>query len=59
MVPPRIKDDDPQKIYDSVPRTEEVFNLNKNDLELSDRLGKWNWTLRGAVTVESASMLMV
>ncbi len=31
--------DDPQKIYDSVPRTEEVFNLNKKDLELVDKLG--------------------
>lgn len=33
-------DDDPQKIYDSVPRTEEVFNLNCKDLELHDKLGK-------------------
>ncbi len=32
-------EDDPQKIYDSVPRTEDVFNLNRKDLELYDKLG--------------------
>ncbi len=31
--------DDHQKIYDSVPRTEDVFNLNRKDLELYDKLG--------------------
>ena len=35
-------DDELQKIYDVVPRTEDVFNLNKRDLELFDKLGKFN-----------------
>ena len=33
-------DDELQKIYDVVPRTEDVFNLNKRELELHDKLGK-------------------
>ena len=41
MLPPRNKDDGLQKIDDSVPGTDDVFNLNKNDLELSDILGRW------------------
>ena len=31
--------DESQKIYDSVPRTEEVFNLNKGDLQICDKIG--------------------
>ena len=34
---------DMEKIYDSVPRTEDVFNLNRKDLELSDKLGDGNF----------------
>lgn len=32
-----------EKIYDSVPRTEDVFNLNRQDLELVDELGAGNF----------------
>lgn len=32
-----------EKIYDSVPRTEDVFNLNRQDLELVDDLGTGNF----------------
>ena len=38
-----VIDDDPQKIYDSVPRTEDVFNLNRNDLDLHEKLGAGNF----------------
>ena len=33
--------EDLQKIYDVVPRTEDVFNLNKRDLEFKGKLGKY------------------
>ena len=33
-------DDETQKVYDSVPRTEDVFNLNRADLGMMERLGK-------------------
>lgn len=32
-----------EKIYDAVPRTEDVFNLNRQDLELIDELGTGNF----------------
>ena len=47
VLPPRNKDGDQQKIYDSVPRTDDVFNINQSDLELSERLGRWSWALWG------------
>lgn len=31
--------EDLQKIYDIVPRTEDVFNLNKRDIDLKGKLG--------------------
>ncbi|KAK2171466.1 hypothetical protein NP493_1062g00054 [Ridgeia piscesae] len=42
-------DDESQKIYDSVPHTEEVFNLDKRDLEIKEKLGAGNFgsVLRG------------
>ena len=41
LPPSEFIDDDPQSVYDSVPRTEDVFNLNKHDLELFDKLGEY------------------
>ena len=32
-----------EKIYDLVPRTDDVFNLNRSDLELHDELGAGNF----------------
>lgn len=34
---------DMEKIYDLVPRTDDVFNLNRSDLELHDELGAGNF----------------
>ena len=36
---PSKSDDDIQKVYDILPRTEDVFNLNYRDLELASKLG--------------------
>lgn len=38
-----------EKIYDLVPRTDDVFNLRRNELELHDELGTGNFgsVLRG------------
>ncbi|ELT94628.1 hypothetical protein CAPTEDRAFT_178598 [Capitella teleta] len=38
-----LSDEDSQKIYDSVPRTEDVFNLHRGDLELHEKLGAGNF----------------
>ena len=37
---PSRDDEELQKIYDVVPRTEDVFNLNKRDLEFRGKLGR-------------------
>lgn len=65
LVPPRknLLEDDSQSVYDSVPRTEDVFNLYKKDLELHDKLGKWNsddcdkCNITRLILVTAASML--
>ena len=31
--------DDPQEVYDRLPRTDDIFNLKYSDLELRDELG--------------------
>ena len=39
LVQPAPVEDDPQKIYDPIPMTEDVFNLNRNDLQIDEKLG--------------------
>ena len=36
-------DEEFQKIYDHLPRTEDVFNLNANNLQLRNKLGQGNF----------------
>ena len=45
LVPAASVEDDPQKIYDPIPMTDDVFNLNWNDLDLQETLGKLAWVI--------------
>jgi len=47
-----------EKIYDLVPRTDDVFNLRRNELELHDELGTGNFgsVLRGTYKHKSMSI---
>ncbi|KAK2150888.1 hypothetical protein LSH36_384g05024 [Paralvinella palmiformis] len=47
MVRAASVEDDPQKIYDPIPMTEDVFNLNRNDLDLQEVLGNFGSVMRG------------
>jgi len=47
-----------EKIYDLVPRTDDVFNLRRNELELHDELGTGNFgsVLRGTYKHKSMAI---
>ena len=55
-VPPAYVND-MQKIYDSVPRTEDVFNLNRRELELTNEIGNGNFgcVLQGVYVADTAA----
>ena len=40
MVAARKSDDEFQKVYDILPRTDDVFNLSFRDLDLKNKLGR-------------------
>lgn len=39
------KEEDHQKVYDAVPRTEDVFKVHRQDIDLLDQLGMFTFTI--------------